>query len=116
MRLLLDISTCRHYNVSPRPGVPLLRGRLFTAEDFDLALLSHVPELEELEPPLDELPEDEPPEDELLPPESLDELAASFLSEEPLSEEPLSADPFSEELSPSFLPPPLPGSLLPPLA
>ena len=63
---------------------------------------------------------------ELLPPESFDELELSFFSEDPLSEEPLSEDPFSdepfseepfsEEPSPSFLPPPLPGLLLPPLA
>lgn len=56
-------------------------------------------------------------EEELLPVESFDELADSFLSFlSDLSEEPFEDSLEELELSPSFLPPPLPGLLLPPFA
>ncbi len=49
VRLLLDVSSRpHHYNESPRRGRPFLRGRLHSVEDFDLALLPYVSELEEL--------------------------------------------------------------------
>jgi len=56
-------------------------------------------------------------EEELLPVESFDELADSFLSFlSDLSEEPFEDSLEELELSPSFLPPPLPGLLFPPFA